>query len=104
MAARIRSVKESKDEERIKDLCRAFCRKGIKIRRENLTRGQSFRVRSGDCLFSGERVLFLDRRLPAEQQLSMLFDYIAGCEIDLDEDQRGIAASSDEEAANSDVN
>ncbi|HQH27854.1 MAG TPA: hypothetical protein PLP17_10705 [Oligoflexia bacterium] len=94
MTVRPRLNKELRDEEKIRHICRAFTKRGITVRRENLTRGLAFRVRSGDCLFSGERVVFVDRRLPIEQQLMMLSDYISDYHIDLDEDEREILASS----------
>ncbi len=50
--------------------------RGIAVRREKLSRGHSYRVKSGDCVFSGENMVFIDKRLPLEQQQSVIVDYL----------------------------
>ena len=70
------SSQEKEQEFQVKLLSGILENKGFSIRRENLSRGHSFRVKSGDCVFSGQNVIFLDRRLPLEQQISLLIDYI----------------------------
>src|SRR5262245_15614802 len=77
---------EKRDEQIIRRLQKVFRNHGIIVRRENLSRGPSFRVRSGDCLFTGERLVFIDRRLPADQQLSTLIDYIVSSDLKLSEE------------------
>jgi hypothetical protein len=89
MAVKTRSNSELVGESRIKNLCRVFTKRGITVRREKLARGQSYRVRSGECLFSGEKLVFVDRRLPLQQQYSVLCDYLADYRIELDEEEKG---------------
>ena len=60
----------------IRKLCKLVAQKGLRVRRENLARGAGFKVQSGDCIFSGERLVFLDKRLQPAQQMSILVDYI----------------------------
>ena len=59
----------------INKLSRGLRDRGVKIKREKLTRGSGFRVRSGLCSVNGENVLFVDRNLATDQQLSVLVDY-----------------------------
>ncbi len=72
----MRSNKELLQESQIKTMCQSLSAMGITVRREKLARGQSFRVRSGNCVFSGDNLVFVDRRLPLEQQISVLSDYL----------------------------
>ena len=46
----------------------AYASRGIKVRCEKLARGANFKVKSGNCVFSGQRLLFIDRRLPAVER------------------------------------
>ncbi len=65
-------------ESKLKDLAKRLLENGIMVRRENLTRGPSFRVRSGRCYVSpkgeGNRkdCLFIDKRLSVQQQLEIV--------------------------------
>jgi len=66
-----------KDEmQELKILCNVLKSNGITVRRENLVRGSAYKVKSGDCLLKEDKILFLDKRLPADQQLGLLVDYI----------------------------
>lgn len=75
------------DDSQLRVLGRILERHGVVIRRENLSRGSSFRVRSGDCMLSGSKHLFVDKRLPVQQQISLLVDYLldSQCSITADE-------------------
>ena len=64
-------------------------RNGITVRREKLSRGHAFRVKSGDCLLTGTPYLFVDRRLPAPQQVQVLVDFLVDRQIDVSDDERG---------------
>lgn len=59
----------------ISRLARGLTARGVKIKREKLMRGSGFRVRSGTCLIKGEEVLFVDKNLAPDQQLSVLVDF-----------------------------
>ena len=89
MAGRRKSKKELLAERQLRVISGIFERLGIVVRREKLASGPSFRVKSGNCLFGGKPVVFVDRRLPAEQQQSVLADYLVelGAEITTEEMQ-----------------
>ncbi len=97
------------DESLIRALDRAFSRAGIEVRREKLVRGSAFRAKSGNCWASGQRILFVDRRLAPDQQLSILVDYLIQLRIELSPQELKIFPTSIKEliasralAANSD--
>lgn len=58
-------------------------RHGVTVRREKLSRGHAFRVKSGDCLLTGARHVFVDRRLPGPQQVQVLVDFLVDEKIDV---------------------
>lgn len=65
-------------ESKLKDISKKLQDKGVMVRRENLTRGPSFRVRSGRCFVArkGDEnrkdCLFIDKRLSIQQQLEII--------------------------------
>lgn len=69
----------------LKTLSRLLKARGLTVRREKLVRGSAFRAKSGRCQVFGEAVVFLDKALPAEQQLSLLLDFMVERRIDLSE-------------------
>lgn len=68
---------EKECENRIRSIIKDLSSSGLIVRREKLTRGPSFKVKSGLCSLSGKKIVFLDRRLPVDQQLQMLEEHIA---------------------------
>jgi hypothetical protein len=87
MALVKKSNQDKEDERQLKILSGLFQRKGIEVRREKLARGAGFRVKSGNCLFSGDDLLFLDRRLPLKQQLSVMIDWLIEKDIELSDSE-----------------
>ena len=67
---------QTRDEGEIRVLIRRLRDRGIEIRREKLSRGREFRVKSGTARVFGQKILFVDRALPEQQQLGILVDYI----------------------------
>lgn len=59
-------------ERQIKSLVSQLAERGVSVRRELLARGAAFRVKSGQCYLAGEKLLFVDKRLPPDQQLNLL--------------------------------
>jgi len=65
-------------ESKLKEISKKLVENGIMVRRENLTRGPSFRVRSGRCFVApkGDEnrkdCLFIDKRLSIQQQLEII--------------------------------
>ena len=49
---------------------------GLSVRREPLSRGHAFRVKSGHCVFQGSKLVFLDKRLPPERQIGILSELV----------------------------
>ena len=90
MALVAKSERERQTEVQISVLAGLFEHRGIRVRREKLSRGQAFRVKSGQCMVSGERFVFVDRRLPHEQQVALLVDYLVdfGFELSQEEEAR----------------
>lgn len=83
MALVSKITQEQQDEKVIKLLSKAVSKQGVVVRREKLARGSAYRVKSGDCVFSGENMLFLDKELPTKQQLGMLIDWLLDRNIQL---------------------
>lgn len=46
--------------------------KGFKVRREELKAGPGWRASSGSCRAKAERLIFVERRLPQDEQLNFL--------------------------------
>lgn len=61
-------------EREIKRLTKIMEAKGVKVRREKLARGHSFKVKSGACELTGQEHVFIDKRLSNEIQVAILLD------------------------------
>ena len=62
-----------KDKERIfKGLTQLFACNGFKVRREELKRGPGWAVSSGCCRKMEEKLVFVDRRTPLDDQIAFL--------------------------------
>lgn len=68
-------AQKDRDEQSVKALSRILAKRGLAVRREKLTRGTAFRATSGACGLDGKQLLFIDKRLPVDQQLAVLLDY-----------------------------
>lgn len=79
------SVKEKEKllESEIRKLAEILTARSVVVRREQLSRGRSYRVKSGDCVLSGANTVFVDKRLPLEQQVSVLVDFLVDLKLDL---------------------
>ncbi|MCB0360831.1 MAG: hypothetical protein KDD44_14380 [Bdellovibrionales bacterium] len=86
MAKKAKTQAEKNKERQFRALAKLFASHGFNVRRENLTRGPSYRVKSGECLLSGESCIFVDKRLPVEQQTAVLIDRLPELEGALSED------------------
>jgi len=69
----------------IRQLGKLFEKNGVEVRREKLCSGPAFKVKSGNCFFSGKNLIFVDKRLPADQQLSVLCEHLAEADFDFSE-------------------
>ncbi len=68
--------------QRLRSLVDSFSDHGFTVRRENLTRGSSFRVKSGSCLLAEKKLLFVDKRMSLSQQVSVLTDFAGELALD----------------------
>ncbi len=94
MLKRGKSPKLKREEQQVKSLAQVFERRGVTVRREKLSRGHSYRVKSGDCQFEGEPHVFLDRRLPTEQQILVLVDYLLDFNFGLEQEELAALSAS----------
>lgn len=91
-AGNSKSSRDLELERMIRSLEKTFASRGFSVRREKLCSGPAFKVKSGNCFFSGENLIFVDRRLPSDQQLNVLLDHL----VSLRQTGRGIDLSSEE--------
>jgi len=67
----------AEDDTSLKLLIESLKKLGWVVRREKLTRGPSYKVKSGFCKLFGAKVVFIDRQLPVSQQQSFLEDFLS---------------------------
>lgn len=61
---------------------------GFVVRREELKRGYGWKVVSGSCRLVEDKIIFIDRRMTQEDQLSFLTGRILALGVTPSEDQR----------------
>lgn len=83
------------EETRFRRLSQLFESRGIEVRRERLSRGSAFRVKSGSCMLSGKDLIFVDQRLPIDQQLNVLQEYLEAYKFDLTSEEQGNLSSAE---------
>jgi hypothetical protein len=59
-------------EKLVKSLILQLQERGLKVRREELKRGQGWRAKSGQCTVTGSPIVFLDSRLSQNDQIDFL--------------------------------
>ena len=69
--------KQIDSQQLVKEVSELFRSRGFTVRRENLSRGYAFRVKSGECILRDQKLIFIDRRLAPEQQVSLLIELLA---------------------------
>ena len=89
-----KSKAQSEGEKQLRSLQKVFEGRGIHVRREKLCAGPAFKVKSGDCFFSGERIIFVDLRLSSEQQLSVLIEYLIDAPFELSSEELNFFSAS----------
>ncbi|MBL7661277.1 hypothetical protein JNK13_00855 [bacterium] len=75
--------KEKLAEQTFRALTKVFKHNGIAVRREQLSRSRAYRVKSGSCFLKQERMLFVDNRLSAVQQNSILTDFLFDTKLEV---------------------
>lgn len=56
---------------------------GFHVRREKLKQGYGWKVLSGSCCLERQDLIFVDRRLPQDEQLSFIVSKIIALKIDI---------------------
>lgn len=59
---------------------------GVVVRKEELKRGFGWKVVSGSCRLNDDRILFIDRKMPAEDQVAFLATSIRQRAINISEE------------------
>ena len=88
MKGRKRTTRDSKKERIFRELDSILESAGLKVRREELKRGFGWKVMSGTCRLEGDQILFVDRRMTQDDQLSYLTGKIVSLGISLTEAQQ----------------
>lgn len=65
-------IRDPKKELLIKELTQKLAVVGYSVRREKLRQGPGWRAVSGSCLVRGSRTIFLDSKLPQDEQIVFL--------------------------------
>lgn len=73
-------------EKEVRKFIKCFKEQGFLVKREKLSRGLSYRVKSGSCTVVNDEVFYLDKRLDSEQQLGLLVDLARAKKITLDQE------------------
>ena len=69
-------AQQKEKESCLKELASILSSSGYSVRREKLKQGHGWRAVSGSCRVLGDKMVFLDRRLPADEQIDFLIDRI----------------------------
>lgn len=88
MKSRKPAAKDSKKERIFRELASILESAGLKVRREELKRGFGWKVVSGTCRLEGDKILFVDRRMSQDDQLTYLTGKIVSLGITLTEIQK----------------
>lgn len=83
------------EETKVRKLSKLLIDKGFKVRRENLSRGSAFRVKSGDCTFTGDKYLFVDKRLQPDQQYNIIVDFISANRVEFQREEISFLTESE---------
>jgi|GEM_PF-6064256 len=68
----LESSRQQGKENTVKELCRRLEKIGYRVRRERLKQGPGWKAVSGKCRLGEERMIFVDRKSPLDDQLLFL--------------------------------
>ena len=80
-------TRDPQKEAAIRELSAVLVGAGYEVRREQLKQGYGWKVLSGSCTYREQRLVFLDRRLSQEDQISFLLGKILGLQISVQREQ-----------------
>lgn len=75
--------KDYQKEHVFKELSTLLAQSGVSVRREKLKQGLGWKVISGSCRAQGDKFLFIDRRLPQDDQIAFLLAKLASLNIQI---------------------
>lgn len=78
----------------LKELANILNSSGFRVRREKLKQGHGWRAVSGTCRVLADKLIFLDRRLPQDEQIEFLVDRISASGIVVSNECRGVLPES----------
>ncbi len=76
-------VQQKEKESLLRGLADILSSSGYSVRREKLKQGHGWRAVSGSCRVLTDKMVFLDRRLPADEQIDFLVDRITSFGIQI---------------------
>jgi hypothetical protein len=60
---------------------------GYEVRREELKQGHGWKVMSGSCRFEDQRLIFVDKKLPQDEQIGFLIGKILALNTELPQEK-----------------
>lgn len=78
----------------LKELASILNSSGFRVRRERLKQGHGWRAVSGACRVLQDKLIFIDRRLPHDEQIEFLVDRIAENRIQVPSERMGALPSA----------
>jgi len=70
---------------------------GVTVRREKLSRGPAYKVRSAGCQFLGDNVIFVDKGLPEDQQVAVMLNYLIELDVSLAEEDLALLSPANQD-------
>ena len=72
----------------LRELAGILTSSGVTVRREKLKQGHGWRAVSGSCRVLKDKMVFLDRRLPQDEQIDFLLERITESKVEISEESR----------------
>jgi hypothetical protein len=70
-----------------KQLAEAMLSQGYAVRREELKQGHGWKVASGSCRLDQQKLIFVDRKLPQDDQIAFLTQRMTNAGVRLSDEQ-----------------
>ena len=89
---KIKVVRDPEKEKVFRSLSEELAQKGYTVRREKLKQGFGWKVVSGSCQAMGQRMIFVDQRLPQDDQITFLRSQLQTLENPIEQQPEAAAA------------
>lgn len=83
-------AQQKEKESLLRGLADILSSSGYSVRREKLKQGHGWRAVSGSCRVLADKMVFLDRRLPADEQIDFLIDRITSFGIQVSAEKASV--------------